>query len=106
MSPSADGGPQGSPAGGRWARGPVQAGAGARDHGFGGRPEDIVLRLFPSPSPTRRIVDRLAGVSRRRRLVAYASIAGGITLLRPLLVRLALVILVTVALVTGLAHEA
>jgi hypothetical protein len=57
-----------------------------------------VLRLFASPTRTQRLVDTVAGVSRRRRLLAYASIAGGLAMLRPLLRRLALVALLGTAL--------
>ena len=58
-----------------------------------------MLRLFASPTPSQRLVDTLVGVSRRRRLVAYASIATGLAVLRPMLRRLALVALVLVAIV-------
>jgi hypothetical protein len=56
-----------------------------------------VLRLFEQPTPSRRLVDTLVGVSRRRRLLAYASIATGLAVLRPMLRRLALVALVVAA---------
>ena len=58
-----------------------------------------MLRLFASPTPSQRLVDTLSGVSRRRRLVAYASIATGLAVLRPMLRRLALVALVLAAVV-------
>jgi hypothetical protein len=45
-------------------------------------------------------VDRLAGVSRRRRLVAYASIGSGLVLLRPLLRRVLLATLGIAAAIT------
>jgi hypothetical protein len=57
-----------------------------------------VLRLFAPPTPTQRFVDRLLGVSRRRRLMAYASITGGLAALAPMLRRLALVALLLAAL--------
>jgi hypothetical protein len=63
--------------------------------GIGGRPEETVLRLFFPPTPTQRRVDTLLGVSRRRRLMAYASIAGGLAVLGPMLRRIALVMLGT-----------
>ena len=59
-----------------------------------------MLRLLAPPTPSQRLVDTLTGVSRRRRLVAYASIATGLAVLRPLLRRLALVALLLVAVVT------
>jgi len=52
-----------------------------------------VLRLLAPPTPTQRFVDRLLGVSRRRRVMAYASIAGGVAALAPMVRRLALVAL-------------
>jgi hypothetical protein len=57
-----------------------------------------VLRLFVPPTRTQRLVDLLVGVSRRRRLMAYASIAGGLAMLRPMLRRIALVALLIAAL--------
>jgi hypothetical protein len=66
--------------------------------GTGGRPEETVLRLFAPPTRTQRLVDTLVGVGRRRRLMAYASIAGGLAVLRPMLRRIALVTLLIVAL--------
>jgi hypothetical protein len=71
----------------------------------GGRPEDSVLRALVSPTPTSRLVDRFAGVSRRRRLVAYASIGSGLVLLRPMLRRVALVALAGLAAVAALATQ-
>lgn len=56
-----------------------------------------MLRLFEQPTPSQRLVDTLVGVSRRRRLLAYASIATGLAMLRPMLRRLALVALVLAA---------
>jgi hypothetical protein len=57
-----------------------------------------VLRLFVPPTRTQRLVDSLVGVSRRRRLMAYASIAGGLAMLRPMLRRIALAALLIAAL--------
>ena len=57
-----------------------------------------MLRLFAPPTRTQRLLDTLLGVSRRRRLVAYASIAGGLAALGPMLLRAALVALVVAAL--------
>ena len=57
-----------------------------------------MLRLFASPTRTQRLVDTLLGVGRRRRLVAYASIAAGLAALGPLLLRIALVALPLAAL--------
>jgi hypothetical protein len=62
-----------------------------------------MLRILVRPTPTSRLVDRLAGVSRRRRLVAYASIASGLVLLRPMLRRAALLALGVAAAIAGLA---
>ena len=56
-----------------------------------------MLRLFAPPTRNQRLVDSLLGVSRRRRLMAYASIAGGLAVLRPMLRRLALVALLLAA---------
>jgi hypothetical protein len=56
-----------------------------------------VLRLFASPTRTQRLADTLLGVGRRRRVMAYASIAGGLAMLRPMLRRLALVTLLVAA---------
>ena len=53
-----------------------------------------MLRLFASPTRTQRLADTCLGVSRRRRVMAYASIAGGLAVLAPMLRRLALVALV------------
>jgi hypothetical protein len=61
--------------------------------------EDIVLRFFAPPTRAQRLVGSLSGVSRRRRLAAYASIAGGLVILRPMLVRIALVGLAVAVLV-------
>jgi hypothetical protein len=52
-----------------------------------------VLRILVRSTPASRLVDRCSGVNRRRRLVAYASIASGLVLLRPMLRRLAIVTL-------------
>ena len=71
--------------------------------GAGGRPEDTVLRILVSPTPASRLVDRLTGVSRRRRLVAYASIGSGLVLLRPMLRRVALGALGAAVVVAALA---
>jgi hypothetical protein len=49
-----------------------------------------VLRFFASPTRTQRLVDSLYGVRRRRRQAAYMSIAGGLVVLRPMLIRVAL----------------
>ena len=57
-----------------------------------------MLRLFAPPTPTQRFVDRLLGVSRRRRMMAYASIAGGLAALRPMVRRVGLVALLLAAL--------
>jgi hypothetical protein len=46
--------------------------------------------LFAPPTRTQRLVDSLIGVSRRRRHAAYLSIAGGLAVLRPMLVRVVL----------------
>jgi hypothetical protein len=55
-----------------------------------GRPEDTVLRFLAPPTRSQRRVDVLLGVSRRRRLAAYTSIAAGFVILRPLVVRVGL----------------
>lgn len=52
--------------------------------------------------PLERAVDRMLGVSRRRRQFAYAAIGTGFALLRPTLRRLASATVVVVA-VVGLA---
>ena len=49
-----------------------------------------MLRLFASPTRTQRLVDSLFGVSRRRRRAAYMSMAGGLAILRPMLIRVVL----------------
>jgi hypothetical protein len=60
------------------------------------------MRLPPPRSVSnRRLVDRALGVSRRRRRLAYVTIAGGYQLLRPAVHRVAAVAGVcTAALVT------
>jgi hypothetical protein len=49
-----------------------------------------MLRFFAPPTRAQRVADSLSGVSRRRRRAAYASIAAGVVMLRPLLTRAAL----------------
>ena len=61
--------------------------------------EDTVLRLFAPPTRAQRRLDLLFGVSRRRRRAAYASIAAGLVMLRPMVVRVAVFGLVVVVLV-------
>ena len=52
---------------------------------------DIVLRRPAPRSRTQRLFDRVVGVSRRRRQLAYVAIAGGLAVLRPALRRAAAV---------------
>ena len=49
-----------------------------------------MLRLLAPPTRSQRLVDAVLGVSRRRRQLAYATIGGGLAMLRPLLRRGAL----------------
>ncbi len=55
--------------------------------------------LLARPTTSQRLVDRLLGVSRRRRQLAYATIGGGLAMLRPLLRRGAVAGLVAAAFV-------
>lgn len=48
-----------------------------------------LLRRQPRPSTSALLLDRVLGVSRRRRQLAYLAIAGGFAMLRPLLRRVA-----------------
>ena len=61
----------------------------------GGRPEvhvlNVVLRRPAPRTRTQRLLDRLLGVSRRKRQLAYVAIGGGLAVLRPLLRRTAAV---------------
>ena len=49
--------------------------------------------LLARPTTAQRAVDRVLGLSRRRRQLAYAAIGGGVAMLRPVLRRGAVVVL-------------
>lgn len=51
-----------------------------------------MLRFFAPPTRAQRVADSLFGVSRRRRRAAYASIAAGVVMLRPMVTRVGLLL--------------